>query len=1135
MTTSPTFDISGPLPRGRTAIEASAGTGKTYTLASLALRYVAEQGLSIDQLLLVTFTHSAADDLRDRVRRRFAEAHAVLLDPSATTDELLHQLAASDREARLTRVQQALTDFDAATITTIHGFATQVLAGQGATASTSADAELIGTEEELIWAVCTDVLARSALEITGHDAVLPTLREFAGVVNDIRNNPGIYLTPAAASDAPPSAQLLRRLVDSALVELRQRHQNAGTLSYTDVLTELRDLLMSSPGAVEALQRRFKVALIDEFQDTDPVQWEFLSLVFGDPASDQTLVLVGDPKQSIYSFRGADLHTYLRAAFAPNTAHSTLVTNWRSDAALLDGLAMLFSGATFGDDNIGFVPVSSTPANAEARIRTIFGTALPALSIRLAIGPDLRRQSGPTRDIYADAASEAIINDLADTIRDHLERSEIPDREHASTTGVRRVEASDIAVLIAANNEGPAIQSALRDRGVPAVIVRGSSVLTSSAEGQWRELLVALGRPGDTSRARSAALGWFFGWSATELASATDEQIADLHDQLFSWASTLERDGADEFFARLHSESQISQRLLATASGERDLTDLRHIASLLRSTSDRQGRSAVGLLATLDRLRRDDAHSTTDDDLFARQIESDARAVQIMTVHRAKGLEFPIVCVPSLYRGIPSNQGQSFYFDPATQRRTYDLVAKTPDKALAANTSSALARVEAQWENLRQLYVAVTRAQHQTVIWWSPTQNNSSSGLAHMLFAREDGRITKEQLASANAASPTDPAATKELLESVFHDEDGAVSITVVGAPHGPGRRLVATPSDTQPGRLQAAELRVAPDRSSARLSFSAIAAHGGRTAFDPDDDSLGDAGANDEVTGDDAAEETDAADTSSDLPLGGVAGSARFGTLVHNILQRIDFSAPDLDGLLLRHVAEQRRLTPWNVSDEVLVAGLRAAIDSPLGPIAHGKRLRDFAPADHLNELTFELRFGPAARVATVRDMGSLISAHLASDDPFLSWGDQLRDGRFDLDLSGHLTGSIDLVLRVRGEDGARDRYVISDYKTNRLGPFDRDSQSIDYHPSLLPTAMIEHDYPLQALLYSVALHRYLRWRLRDYDPAVHLGGAAYLFIRGMSGAETPLVGGLPHGVFPWNIPAALVSDLSDLFERGRP
>ena len=158
---------------------------------------------------------------------------------------------------------------------------------------------------------------------------------------------------------------------------------------------------------------------------------------------------------------------------------------------------------------------------------------------------------------------------------------------------------------------------------------------------------------------------------------------------------------------------------------------------------------------------------------------------------------------------------------------------------------------------------------------------------------------------------------------------------------------------------------------------------------------------------------------------------------------------------------------------------------------------------------------------------------HLPKDDPLRSWAQRLSSGLFGVELAGHLTGSIDMVVRVRdatGENSAA-RFVVVDYKTNTLAEQGREPRLHDYHPDRLPAAMAEHHYPLQALLYSVALHRYLRWRVPGYEPGEHLGGIAYLFVRGMVGAATPLVEGCPHGVFSWQVPPALVTALSQLLE----
>jgi exodeoxyribonuclease V beta subunit len=218
-----------------------------------------------------------------------------------------------------------------------------------------------------------------------------------------------------------------------------------------------------------------------------------------------------------------------------------------------------------------------------------------------------------------------------------------------------------------------------------------------------------------------------------------------------------------------------------------------------------------------------------------------------------------------------------------------------------------------------------------------------------------------------------------------------------------------------------------------------------------------------------------------------------------------------------------------------LVTALRAAIETPLGPIADHRALRTFAPGDRLNELDFELPLAggdePTASGVAVAAIGDRLRAWLPAADPLHAYADRLDDPALHQGLHGYLAGSIDLVLRVRGDGG--DRFVVVDYKSNRLGAWDEPLTAWDYRPDALADAMQAAHYPLQALIYTVALHRYLRWRLPDYSPARHLGGVAYLFLRGMSGPATPVVDGARVGVFAWTPPPGLITDLSDLFDRG--
>jgi exodeoxyribonuclease V beta subunit len=267
----------------------------------------------------------------------------------------------------------------------------------------------------------------------------------------------------------------------------------------------------------------------------------------------------------------------------------------------------------------------------------------------------------------------------------------------------------------------------------------------------------------------------------------------------------------------------------------------------------------------------------------------------------------------------------------------------------------------------------------------------------------------------------------------------------------------------------------------------------------------------------------------ADLPAG-----ATFGSLVHAVLEHADPQADDFAAELLERVTEQLHLWPVDATPEALAAGLVPLNESPLGALAGGRRLLDIALSDRLRELDFELGMagGDVASAltpaATLRDLAPLLRAHLAPGDPLAPYADVLEaPGPLgDQVLKGYLSGSIDVVLRVRLDEG--DRFVVVDYKTNHLG-----DTVEDYAPALLAEAMLHSHYPLQAMLYAVVLHRFLRWRLPGYDPERHLGGVLYLYVRGMAGAATPLVDGQPHGVFEWRPPAALIVAMSDLLDGG--
>jgi exodeoxyribonuclease V beta subunit len=1144
-----TFSATGPLPdRGTLVIEASAGTGKTYTLAGLATRFVAETDLTIDRLLVVTYTRAAAAELRDRIRSRLVEAASHLSSRSGAPetqaalgkDAMLDHLAADDVPLRLARLDAAVRDLDTATITTIHGFCQQVLATLGTNPHHDSDAVLVQDTSTLMDSVCRDLLASAALDhgdllhldgvVPGDQPDLPGLKALHEATRTTLGNPGLVLLPDPDdTSATPSARLLARMTGRAAGEVHRRLVAAGNLAFDDLLTRVRDLVVDDAELCDGLRLRFGVTLIDEFQDTDPVQWQAFSTLFGGDRS--TLVLVGDPKQAIYGFRGGDIATYLAARSAAGTRRATLNTNWRADGATVDALDHLFTGATFGDDAIAFVPVAAAPHLRSSRLHDS-GRPAATLVVRTATHPSLERNTKGRKEVTADAAREAIVVDLARQVRDLLNRGEVvqpdpdPDRELGSPDpdGRRRLTAKDIAVLVKANDEGPPIQSALRALGVASVITRGTPVTQTPGAEQWRLLLNALAQPTNIARARAAALSWFCGWTPAELDAAGSDEVSDLQDQLHRWAETTRRRGMAALVRQIHDESALTERILGRPGGERDLTDVHHLAELLHGSTGGQPTSAAALITGLDQLAAEDPET----EALKRRIDTDEDAVQIMTIHVSKGLEFGVVCCPSLFKSLPGSMPTLFHrTDP--DQRCYDVAANSKASG-AAKQHRELALEERHGEQARLAYVALTRAKHATYLWWANTSGAAKSAVFPLLFPGE--------------SSPPDDDRTVDALRSRFADAGDLVSVEEVPQPAPTSAQRRSDEVDHVPATdLARAELGHPIDRSRGRWSFTAVTSHdlvAYGSGSDPDDDSLGERGAGDEGSAEDdragvaatAAEITTAA-ASFPLPLADVGAGTAFGTLVHAVLERTDFTAEDLDAELDRHLHDLGWMSDTPLAYATLGGGLRAAIETTLGDAFAGTRLRDLTRSNRLDELEFELplavgRTDPRSPAVTPAGIGRLLIDHLPGDDRLRPWAGQLADGRFPITLAGYLTGSIDGLFRITDPDGCP-RFHVVDYKTNWLGRPGLPLTLDDYHPDRLPEAMAHHHYPLQALLYAVAVHRYLRWRLPDYDPARHLGAAGYLFLRGMAGPDTPTVAGRTPGVFSWAIPPALVTDVSDL------
>ena len=349
MSSNDAFDVLGPLPDGRstTVLEASAGTGKTWTVGALVARYVAEGVATLDEMLVITFGRAASQELRERVREQLVEAERALADPASVEsgNQLLAHLVSADVDVRRKRIIDALAGFDGATIATTHQFCQLVLRSLGVAGDTDSRAELVESLDDLVVEVTDDLF----LQRWGSAPEPPPFKRPVALqlARAAIGDPQAELAPDDA-EAGSLAETKVAFARDVRAEVERRKHRRGVLSYDDLLSRLAHALREEDApARERMRRRWKVVLVDEFQDTDPVQWDVLDRAFSGHA---TLVLIGDPKQAIYAFRGGDVVTYLKAAATASTKQ-TLATNWRSDAPLVDALQRLTLGAELGDPSI----------------------------------------------------------------------------------------------------------------------------------------------------------------------------------------------------------------------------------------------------------------------------------------------------------------------------------------------------------------------------------------------------------------------------------------------------------------------------------------------------------------------------------------------------------------------------------------------------------------------------------------------------------------------------------------------------------------------------------------------------------------------------------------------------------------
>jgi exodeoxyribonuclease V beta subunit len=855
----------------------------------------------------------------------------------------------------------------------------------------------------------------------------------------------------------------RDLVDYARGRAAERRRELGLHSFDDLLQALRDALEGPAGALlrERLVSRHPAALIDEFQDTDPIQYAIFKALYAGGRA-RCLFLIGDPKQAIYAFRGADVFAYLEASRDAGDATYTLDVNYRSDPRLVAAVNAVFERARlpFLFPEIRFSPVR----HREGARERLSGDA-PALQFLFV--PAARAGAADGKPIATGWGKDRLPRLVAGEIAALLQSGETLDGE--------RIRARDVAVLCRTNEQARNTRDALAALGVPTVLDGDSSVFQSEVAGELSHVLWAVARPADTRKLGAALSTSILGLRGDALLRVRNDDAAiEIWLEHFArWNQLWHERGFTPMLHALLDEAAVQTQLLSRLDGERRLTDLLHLGELLHQAAMQQHLGPLALLHWFAQVRHDAKAGGAAESAQLR-LEHDEHALRLTTMHRSKGLEYPIVFCPFLWTQPTSRASDEVYFhDPADHLRV-KLDVGSDDFA----GHRRAAQREELAEALRLAYVALTRARHRCYVVWGHFKGASPLGyLLHQGgLAAPDEKAIEERLKSM-----TDAALRAEL------DALAAASGGAIGA-----RDLRFEPAARLPPEIEATRalsaracsrvLRAAPRAS----SFSRLTAEAGQRAAAAEDEADHDAAAaSEEATGE--AQAAERAAPEAPVVLHAFPQGARPGTLIHGVLEHIDFTRADADELPAQ-VERFMRIygEAHDVHGDALVRGVDAVLRTPLGDAEPALTLSRVERAHRVEELEFTLSTAHAAQRLSPARLSDVFRRFAApAADP--GYAGALR-GLRALPPSEFLKGFIDLVFR----DG--ERFYVVDYKSNHLG-----AAAADYAPERLVPAMREHHYFLQYHLYSLALHRYLTLRVPGYDYERCFGGVYYLFVRGMA------------------------------------
>lgn len=1126
-----------PIRKGVTFLEASAGTGKTYTISRIAVRLIVEEGLPISKILIVTFTEAATKELKGRIRQAISGTLNQLQNPDS--EDLLAQSYSQKDAEKLNLIQKrlelALASFDEASIFTIHGFCNRVLNDFAFESNQPFELNLI-KEPTPLWTETLQDLWRkhfydngsflAALLTVGeispsrlveayrgysrfpHIKILPhvsieLLETSIKVLKDIwdrllqslenekdalhhlleqessfkskfrKEMADLRVVLQAKWPTVPTATAVRfiqqlsrtYLTDKKLSRakdleflsdfhdlgdewqaafhqffhqqqfnclrqmqelLKKKKDQGSLLTLEDLIPEVLNILESSNGNYlqAKIQDTYGAALIDEFQDTDPKQTELFRRLFISP--DHFLYLIGDPKQAIYKFRGADIFSYLNARKLADHIY-TLSTNWRSDPPLIDAVNGLFSQfpSPFVFSEIPFLPSKAVLDKSRFTLN----------------GKD---QTNPFQLCYLESENGKPLNNESskESIRAAMAGEILRLLKGDYQIDENVVQPGDIAVLTRTKQEAIDVRDELSQYGLPCVFSTDQTVFESREAYLLSQLLRALLEPHRSEWTRALYTSEWFGWDASTIHEKNESSAwEEIQNKMRQLNERWHVKGIAPSMAEWINWSEVKQTLLSQPGGERAITNLLHLIELLTKAEEEFQLSPLCLSQWLDRTIKEPDRERDD---FLTRLENDENAIQIATIHKSKGLQYSIVFVPFAW-GKTINT-----FDDCIYRQTtndYQLVLDRREEIDLDDQTQF--RNENLSDALRLLYVALTRAKHATYLFWGDFKLQETSSIGHLLG------IGNESISN----SPQSPFEALEFLRDRQLPGITFNSVAIMAE---------ATTAEffrfDTAGNLTARNFHRKLESGFSISSFSSL--------------SIGFK----EYTEENFKEEEDAKPNFSDeesldsiftLPKGTVTG-----TLIHNVLEDVVFNdSKSIKTALEKHMRKSALESKWG---SILEEHFTTMLDTPLQDNSDLK-LSNLSRQVCLAETEFHFPTRNTSLESVIDYFKSVASERFNTDLPNPKDWTQHR-------LKGFLRGFIDLIFKWN------DRYYILDWKSNWLG-----NSLEDYNQNQLIKVMAHSAYFLQYYLYSLATVRYLNFRDPDFDYDKHFGGVYYVFVRGIN------------------------------------